>query len=214
MSKVSIYIDGANFYYGIRSINRGYSDFKFDFYRFIKKIVGNRKLECIYYYNASLKKQKNESLFIEQQKFFSRLRQIDKFKVILCRRQKRTKDNGDEFYTIKGDDIHLAIDMLKDAYENKYDTVILISGDGDFAPVVRYVKEKGKRFENYHFVDQISFDLLKACNNSNVIDKKIANKFFLRESYNTFADTEAGIKFKKALGNNINKRKSAIPQIN
>jgi uncharacterized LabA/DUF88 family protein len=183
MERVSIYIDGANFYYGIKSIDLKYTDFRFDFEKYIKKIVKNRKLIDIYYYNASLKQQKNPEIFKKQQKFFERLRKIPNFKVILCKRQRRVNDDGEESFNIKGDDIHLAIDMLKDAYENKYDSAILISGDGDFAPLVEYVKAKGKKVENYHFEKCISFDLIKECNSTFVIDKKTVNKFFYRGDF-------------------------------
>ncbi len=179
-NRVSVYIDGANFLYGIKSINERYTDFKFDFESYIKKIVGQRYLVSVYYYNASLKQQINPESFRKQQQFFARLVKIHRFNVILCKRQRRTNKDGKEFFTIKGDDIHLAIDMLRDAYENKYDTSILISGDGDFAPLVRQVKMLGKMVENYHFEGNISLDLLKECDMNAVISKKIANKFFLR----------------------------------
>lgn len=196
MERVSVYIDGANFFGGLRTINSRYSDVKFDFENYIKKIVGKRKLINVYYYNASLKQQINPKIFKKQQKLFERLRKINKFKVILCKRQKRRNSEGDHYFTIKGDDIHLAIDMLKDAYENKYDTTILISGDGDFSPLVRYVKEKGKKVENYHFEGNISYDLLKECKVNVTISKKIANKFFFRENKLTLGDTSVGKKIK------------------
>ncbi len=180
MERISIYIDGPNFYFGIKSINKRYSDFHFDFKKFIKNIAKDRKLVKIYYYNASLKQDKNPEIFRKQQLFFNRLRKIPKLSVILCKRQLRTKLDGEEFYTIKGDDIHLAIDMLKDAYENKYDTAILISGDGDFAPLVQYVKNKKKKVENYHFKGNVSHNLSKKCKINKVINRKMVNKFFLR----------------------------------
>lgn len=107
--------------------------------------------------------------------------------------------DGEESFTIKGDDIHLAIDMLRDAYENKYDVAILISGDGDFAPLIEYVRQKGKRVENYHFVGNISLDLIKECNTSSIIDKKIVNRFFYREEQTILAETDAGNKIKQFL---------------
>jgi len=193
MEKVCVYIDGANFLYGIKSINEKYSDFKFDFKRYIKKIVGKRDLVAVYYYNASLKQQINPETFKKQQVFFSRLRKIEKFNVILCKRQRRTNTDGKDYFTIKGDDIHLAIDMLKGAYENEFDTAILISGDGDFAPLVRTVKKKGKKVENIYFADNISLDLLKECKNCTVIDKKTVNKFFYRDEQKTLiGDTSSG----------------------
>jgi len=181
MKRISVYIDGANFFGGLRFINPKYSDTKFDFERYIKKLVDKNQLISVYYYNAPLKQHYNPKIYWKQNKFFNRLTKIDKFNVVLCRRQKRQNQDGGDYYTIKGDDIHLAIDMLKDAYENKYDTAILISGDGDFAPLVKYVKQKGKRVENYHFEGNISFDLLKECNFNVTIDKKAVNKFFYRE---------------------------------
>ena len=51
VKRVSVYIDGANFYYGLKTINPRYSDIFFDFKKFIEKIVGNNKLIIIYYYN-------------------------------------------------------------------------------------------------------------------------------------------------------------------
>jgi uncharacterized LabA/DUF88 family protein len=182
MKRVCVYIDGANFFGGLRIINPKYSDTKFDFEKYIKQITGKNKLICVYYYNAPLIQKYNKEIYWKQIKFFERLKKFDNFKVILCKRQHRQNQDGKHYYTIKGDDIHLAIDMLRDAYEDKYDTAVLISGDGDFAPLVRYVKIKGKKVENYHFKGNISYDLTKECDTNCIINKKIVNKFFYRKS--------------------------------
>jgi len=180
MERIAIYIDGANFYYGVRSIKRKYSDFRFDFDKYVKAgLPKGRKLVRVYYYNASLKKQIDEQIYREQQHFFSRLRNVG-FVVRLFRRQKRESTEGKSYYTIKGDDIHLAIDMLKGAYENEYDTAILVSGDGDFCPLVRYVKQKSKKVEVCYFPDLMSLALMRVCDVSYPITKKIVNKFFYR----------------------------------
>jgi uncharacterized LabA/DUF88 family protein len=179
--RVSIYIDGANFFHGVRSINKKYSDTKFDFEKFINKITKNEKLISIYYYNAPLKQNLNQNIYKKQQKFFQRLKKIPNCNVIMCKRQKRYDNDGNEYHTIKGDDIHLAIDMLRDAYKNKYDKAILISGDGDFAPVVKYVKKEGKTVINYYFEGNLSRALADECQISILINKKIVNKFFYRK---------------------------------
>ncbi|MFA5019767.1 MAG: NYN domain-containing protein [Candidatus Pacearchaeota archaeon] len=98
----------------------------------------------------------------------------------LCKRQKRFDKDDEEYYTIKGDDIHLALDMLNDAWENKYDKAILISGDGDFAPLLSYVKNKDKQVEVISFDKIASKSLINESNNFLLINKKIANKFFWR----------------------------------
>jgi uncharacterized LabA/DUF88 family protein len=45
----------------------------------------------------------------------------------------------------KGVDIHLTVDILINAYRNNLDTVYVITGDGDFVPVLEEVKRLGKR---------------------------------------------------------------------
>ncbi|GAG58010.1 unnamed protein product, partial [marine sediment metagenome] len=37
-------------------------------------------------------------------------------------------------------------DIISLAYENAYDTAVLVSGDGDFVPVVKKVKELDKKY--------------------------------------------------------------------
>ncbi len=185
MERVIVYIDGANFYGGISSINPKYTDAKFDFERYINKIVGgSRKLMRIKYYNASLKQQINPEIFRKQQKLFSCLRKIPLCEVILSKRKPRLDSEGKEYHTIKGDDINLALDMLADAYENKYDTAILISSDGDFVSLVRKVKLKGKKVELCYFTKCISNELLNECIENRAIDKKILKKFFYLEKPN------------------------------
>ncbi len=179
--RISIYIDGANFVYGMKSLSPKYSDYHFDFESFIKKIIGENDLIDILYYNASLKQAVNPRRFKEQQKLLARLRKITKCKVVLCKRQKRFNKDEEEYYTIKGDDIHLALDMLNDAWENKYDKVILFSGDGDFAPLLKYVKNKNKRVEVISFYELASKNLLNEADKFSFIDRKTANKFFWRD---------------------------------
>ena len=179
--RISIYIDGANFVYGLKSLNSKYSDYHFDFENYIKKIVGKDKLIDIFYYNASLKQEINPRRFKEQQKLLSRLRKISQCHIILCKRQKRFTKEDEEYYTIKGDDIHLALDMLNHAWENKYDKAILISGDGDFATLVNYVKNKEKKVEVISFKEILSRNLISEVDKCRYITKKIANRFFWRK---------------------------------
>ncbi len=181
IKRVSIYIDGANFVYGLKSLNEKYSDYHFDFENFFKKIIGKNDLIDIFYYNASLKQAVNPRRFREQQKLLARLRKITKCKVVLCKRQKRFDKDDEEYYTIKGDDINLALDMLNDAWENKYDKAILISGDGDFAPLLKYVKNKNKKIEVISFDELASRNLLNEADKFTFINKKTANKFFWRD---------------------------------
>ena len=178
--RISIYIDGANFVYGIKTLNKKYSDFMFDFEKLAKEICGENQIIKVNYYNASLKRKLNLNKWERQQKLFNRLKKLKKFNVILCKRQKRLNKLDEEFYSIKGDDIHLAIDMILDATKDNYDKGILISGDGDFAPLVRAIKTLKKDIEIYSFKEVCSDALIKK-NKFKFIDKKLANKCFYRE---------------------------------
>ena len=178
--RISIYIDGANFYYGLKTINERYSDIFFDFERFTKEIVGDSELITIYYYNAPLKENLNKWVYWNQMKLFERLRKIPKCKVVLCKRQRRVDRDEKEYFIIKGDDIHLSLDMLRDACKNKYDKAILISGDGDFTQLVDYVRKENKEVEVYAFKDLTAVDLINKANRHFWIDKKIVNRFFYR----------------------------------
>lgn len=183
VKRISVYIDGANFYYGLKTINARYSDIFFDFEKFVKEIVGKDKLITIYYYNAPLKENFNKWVYWNQMKFFARLRKIPKCDVVLCKRQKRIDKENKEYYVIKGDDIYLSLDMLRDACKDRYDKAILISGDGDFAQLVDYVRKEKKEVEIYAFKELTSVDLINKANKHFWIDKKIVNKFFWRGSY-------------------------------
>lgn len=152
----------------------------FDFEKLAKEISGNDELMKVNYYNASLKRKLNINKWERQQKLFNRLRKLKKFEVILCKRQKRFTKEDEEFYSIKGDDINLAIDMIIDAAKDKYDKAILISADGDFAPLIRAVKTLKKEVEIYAFKEICSDALIKK-NKFTFIDKKLANKCFYRE---------------------------------
>ena len=132
MKKICVYIDGANFYGGLTSINKRFSDTKFDFQNYINYLIKKDKLIRIYYYNALVKKKINAKIWEKQTNLFNRLRKIPKCKVSLCTRKSRLNILGEEYHTIKGDDIFLALDMIEDCYNNTFDKVILINCGGDF----------------------------------------------------------------------------------
>jgi uncharacterized LabA/DUF88 family protein len=182
MERVSVFIDGENFLYGVKSINPFYSDFNFDFEKYIRHLTKGRKLISIYYVIAPLKQEIKPDLYTKQQKFLSRLKK-EGINVILCKRTKRDNIDGTLCHKIKEDDIRLALQMQKDAYDNKFDATLLFSGDGDFVPLPEYLAERGKKMEIAYFEGHTVFTLLRVCNfKAFLINKKILNKFFYRTS--------------------------------
>jgi len=158
-NRVIIFIDGSNLYHIIRDIiGSSYSLIDFNFEGFTKYLCDGRKLVRVYYYTAPLDKKKDEETYKKQQKFFEYLKKIPNFNLVLCRMQKDI-DNGILKYSVKEDDIHLAVDMVKLSYNDAYDTAILVSSDGDFVPAIEAVKEKGKNVENIGFETKFSWHL-------------------------------------------------------
>ena len=176
--KVVIFIDGNNLYHIVKNMFKPHLGLKsFNFQKFLNHIAKNRKLVRTYYYNAPLDRKKNQQGYIKQQKFFEKLRGIPNFHLVLCRMQK-VKINEKTIYQVKEDDIHLAVDMVKLAYNNAYDTAILVSSDGDFGPAIDAVKEKGKNVENIGFETKFSYHLKQKCDKFSILRKNNVISFF------------------------------------
>lgn len=175
--RVIIFIDGSNHYHIVKDMFKDRKSMKFNFKKFITFLTGNRKLVRTYYYTAPLDWKKDEEAYKKQQQFFGKLQKIPNFELVLCRMQK-VKIDGKMIYQVKEDDIHLAVDMVKLAYNNAYDTAILVSSDGDFVPAIRAVKEKGKIIENVGFENKFSFHLKQKCDRFRKLNKKESMQFF------------------------------------
>lgn len=167
--RVAIFIDGSNFYHSVKDTFQIH-DSQINFAKLIETLRKGRLLIGVYYYNASLDRGYNEEIYWKQQKFFDELRRIPGFHVIPCRMRKMKKSDGSYEFAVKGDDIHLATDMLSFAYENTYDTAILVSGDGDFVPAIKRVQKLGKKVENAYFSISRSDFLRNVCNSSVILD--------------------------------------------
>ena len=164
MERLMIFIDGSNFYYGLKA-EVGKTEINLEK---LGKVLcgGGRQLIRIYYYNAPLDQSHDPERYKSQQKWFDKVRSTPDTTLVLAKMKKRHNKDGKPEYYVKGDDIHIAVDMLKLAYNDAYDTAILVSGDGDFYPAIRAVKEKGKKVENAYFASNRSSLLGQECDRS------------------------------------------------
>lgn len=169
--RVIIFIDGSNFYHSVKG-SFDIHENEIDFQKLINILKRNRLLVGVYYYNAPLNRGYNEKIYWKQQRFFSELRKIPGFNVILCTMRKII-ERGKPKFAVKGDDIYIATDMVSFAYEDQFDTAILVSGDGDFVPTIKRVQKLGKRVENAYFKVSRSNFLKKVCNSSIKLDDVI-----------------------------------------
>ena len=157
--RVAIFIDGSNLYHSLKVLKGT----KIDFEKLVKELSKDRILVSAFYYIASLDITSNEETYWKHQKFLAGLTKINNFKVILCTLRKYKNKDGTFGFEVKGDDVYLANDMIVGAYENLYDTAILVSGDEDFIPVINTLKRLKKKTENIFFTKTSSKKLRKLC---------------------------------------------------
>jgi len=157
--RVMIFIDGSNLYYSLKHI--GIS--KIDFQKLVRLLSKDNLLVSTYYYNSPLDISINQKKYCEQQKFFHELSKVPDFKVVLCKLRKHKRKNKEFIFDVKGDDVHLAVDLVSGAYENLYDTAIILSGDEDFVPAIKKAQKLGKKIINAYFKSSSSASLKKTC---------------------------------------------------
>jgi len=180
MKRVSIFIDGNNFYYGLRKLYGKHKSLKgFDFESFAKFLADKNKVVDIFYYNAQLDREHNPEKYESQKQFFEKLKKIPNFHLILCKLLKRNITGTNKvYYIIKEDDINMAVDMVERACGDEYDIAVVVSGDGDFVPAVKAVQRKNKIVENIYFEHSSSRNLKSHCDKSKELTKQILDKFF------------------------------------
>lgn len=77
----------------------------------------------------------------ESKKFENFLHSLG-YSLAIKKANKGTKPNGDVCYTGTDQDMAIAVDCMKQI--NKFDKWVLMSGDGDFIDLCKYLKEQGK----------------------------------------------------------------------
>lgn len=178
--KVAIYIDGSNFYFSVKKT----FNCKVNMGKFCRKLVEKHEITKIGYYTAPVDRTNNPNGYVEQQKFFGKIKRIAKLGIILGRLEKHKKD-GKTFYVEKASDINLALDLVLDAQANIYDIAYLISNDGDFSGVVSAVIDKFNKKLVYVAVGtrkMISHHLKKVASSTLKIDKKFVDNVRLEDN--------------------------------
>ncbi len=153
--RVMIFIDGQNFYFGLRAQQPGKN---VSFPRFAEALVAGRLLVHVRYYNVHLKQAEDRERYQKHERFLAAIANIANFHVFYGRMVDRPEGPRE-----KGVDVRIAVDMLKHAFLNSYDTAILVSGDGDFDHAVQAVVDLGKHVENAYFRKGRSPALVNCC---------------------------------------------------
>ncbi|MCL4384936.1 MAG: NYN domain-containing protein [Actinobacteria bacterium] len=152
-SKVSFYIDGFNIYHRINEYQKKTGIcYKWLNYRslFISLLKPFEEISDIYFFTAitqdfgldSVQRHNKYITALESQGikivkgYFSKKKK-------LCRVQD-CNFKGNKYFDVREEkqtDVNISLFLLKDAYLKKYDKCFLVSGDNDFAPVLRTIKD-------------------------------------------------------------------------
>ena len=174
--RVAIFIDGSNLYFklktsGVKNI------LKFNYRQLSKWLTRNRKIVYAGYYVGVIRAKTDDK---KGQKL--RRGQINLFNFLQSKSQQFIIRKGyimhnDGVYHEKGVDVQLAVDILIGAYENSYDTAIVISSDTDLIPAIEKAKKLGKEIEHIGFAHQPSFAMQRHATLSRLLIKEELKPF-------------------------------------
>lgn len=154
--RVGIFVDVQNIFYAAKSFNA-----RLDFEKLLELSVGKRRLIRAIAYVV-------QSPDVDQSNFISMLQQKS---YEVKRKDLRQRSDG----SAKGDwDMGMAIDIMR--FVNKLDVVVLVSGDGDFVPLIELVKTLGPRVEVISFTYNTARDLINSADEHIPIEEALLLK--------------------------------------
>jgi uncharacterized LabA/DUF88 family protein len=172
MARVMAFIDGSNFYHGLK---KSLGQTNVDFLKFGRKLAGTDRLIGIAYYNSPRRRQDGATEYRDQQRFFKYLETVPGLTVHLGRLEPRTRScpKCNETYKIlveKDVDVNVAVDMLAGAFDDLYDMAVLVTGDGDFHRLITAVRKVGKIVNVAYFAKGQARALSAVCNEFVLLD--------------------------------------------
>ncbi len=167
--RVAVFIDAQNLYHSARSLFNSRVNFK----EVLKTAISGRALVRAFGYVISTKTG-------EEKPFFDAL--------VGLGIETRAKELQEFFGGAKKADwdVGLAIDAVRTAHT--VDTIVICSGDGDFVPLVEYLKNNGRRVEVLAFGRSTSSKLKEAVDE--FIDLGADRKYLMRILKNNYARKE------------------------
>lgn len=183
---VNFYIDGFNFYFGLKRIIQHKPDWKkfywIDFVKLCSEfLVDGEVLGAVTYFTArpmgrSKVNKQNTLLYANKDlnpNIFNSVYGRYAKKDLKCKVNPQGCNKYYEDYEEKETDVNLAIQMVSDAYEKKCSKMVLISGDTDFVPPLRIIKDKHENIKTMILfpAGKQSHQLTQLCDINKSLDK-------------------------------------------
>jgi len=203
--KAIVYIDGFNLYFGLRAATGGNKKltkriYWLDIQKLAERIVQGRQLICVKYFTARIKgnphKQDRQNAFLDAIRWHCNKVQMFEGRYLLremiCRKCHRVSSDMacphcktlNRMPEEKKSDVNIATQMLKDAYENLFDTAYLISADSDLVPPVEIIRSMSpsKRVIVFFPPNRFSLELKNAASTQLFITPAIIRQSHLPDS--------------------------------
>jgi len=140
--RIIAYIDGFNLYFGLKSKNwKCY--YWLDIPQLAKQmLLKHQKLASTKYFTARIKAPHDK--VVRQNTFIEALQTLPNLMVIEGKYQFESRTcyrcgKEDNVPREKMTDVNIAVEMLADAFEDKYDTAMLVSADSDLSNCVKRI---------------------------------------------------------------------------
>lgn len=161
--KIMIFIDGSNLYHSCKFYSEEVikKDWLIDISKLITIIRNGKNLIRTYYFGAIPKRPSAAQI-----KFYDKLKH---FGVVVIKKELHYDKNGKPFE--KGVDVALVTMLLKMAYQNAFETGIIVSGDADYSEAAKAVMDLGKRIEVVSFKNSLAPELKNSCDRLIIIDE-------------------------------------------
>ena len=160
MKRVTFYVDGFNFYYGIRTAKqidrKQYKSYWINLVQFFSLFLGeDQTIEKVIYFTASplnKEKSRHQSAFLNANKLING----DKFEVVRGKYISKEIKCPNCKYTIirpeeKKTDVNISIRMMADCIKDTTDVIVLVSGDSDLLPPIEFIQHNfpGKKIKAF-----------------------------------------------------------------
>lgn len=155
--RMMIFIDHNNIYYEYKRMGR-----LFMYIPFVKLVSQKRIIDKTFTYMGTVYLQDPYEI-ARREKFFQLLKRNN---IIVKKIPLVKKPSGKQ--KEKEVDISLALDLFDFIVEDNLDRAILVSGDGDFRPLIKKVKKYNKQIEIWSFRNALSSRLKQEIERENL----------------------------------------------
>jgi uncharacterized LabA/DUF88 family protein len=195
----ALFIDGSNFYHSLKEQKclpfdvDGFKDL-------FSQLSTKYQLNKIYFYDAIKSSEKDPIGYSKQQSFLQRMKNSHANMIIKTRKlrylvnitpeqiENASREVGiidsckDKLWQFlvklrvlrftkeKGVDVQLVVDAIEETRLKQVDVIILLSGDADFVPAIRLIKNYGLKTVNLHTYSGSSTELRNACDGHILVD--------------------------------------------